>query len=107
MTMLRFSRMDEIMKLYGTALDQRRADTMTLQIRDRRAHELARKLATQRQVTMTEAVIQALEGELRREAATEPLESRIARIAAELAAQAGPRGRSMTKDEIDAMWGQP
>lgn len=80
---------------------------MTLQIRDKRAHQLARKLALRRGVTMTEAVIQALESELGREAQREPLAIRIARIADELAAQAGPQGRAMTKQEIDAMWGQP
>lgn len=80
---------------------------MTLQIRDRRAHDLARQLAARRQVTMTQAVIQALEGELRREAEAEPLSKRIARIAADLASQAGPNRRTLTKDEIDSMWGQP
>ena len=54
---------------------------------------------------MTEAVIQALEGELRREAEKEPLAVRIARIAAIAAEEAGPGGRVMTKDEIDEMWG--
>jgi antitoxin VapB len=53
----------------------------------------------------SEAVIQALEGDLRRETEKEPLADRIARIAAELAAAAGPNRRRMTKDEIDAMWG--
>lgn len=78
---------------------------MTLQIRDRRARELAEQLAAKRHVTMTEAVVQALEGELRRETEKEPLADRIARIAADLAAAAGPNRRTMTKDEIDAMWG--
>jgi len=78
---------------------------MTLQIRDRRARELAQTLAAKRHVTMTEAVIQALEGELRRETEKEPLADRIARIAADLAAAAGPNRRTMTKEEIDAMWG--
>jgi antitoxin VapB len=78
---------------------------VTLQIRDNRARELAQELASRRKVTMTEAVIQALEAELRREAAKEPLAVRIARIAAIAAAEAGPGGRAMTKDEIDEMWG--
>ena len=78
---------------------------MTLQIRDRRARELAEKLAAKRRVTLTEAVIQALEGELRRETEQEPLADRIARIAADLAAAASPNRRTVTKDEIDAMWG--
>ena len=78
---------------------------MTLQIRDDRARELAQQLARKRKVTMTEAVIQALEGELRRETEKEPLAVRLKRIAAELAAKGEPGGRAMTKDEIDAMWG--
>lgn len=78
---------------------------MTLQIRDDRARTLARQLAERRNVTMTEAVIQALEAELRREAERVPLAARVARIAAELEAAAGPNRRTMTKDEIDAMWG--
>lgn len=78
---------------------------MTLQIRDDRARELAQKLAARRKVSMTEAVIQALEAELKRETDKEPLAARIARIAEGLAAEAGPRGRPMSKDEVDAMWG--
>ncbi|CEJ11320.1 -like transcription factor [bacterium YEK0313] len=78
---------------------------MTLQIRNDRARKLARKLADKRQVTMTEAVIQALEGELRREAEKEPLVVRLRRISDELAAKANPGGRVLTKDEIDDMWG--
>jgi len=81
------------------------AHAMTLQIRDDRARELARKLAAKRHVTMTEAVIQALEAELRREADKEPLASRLKRIADELAVQGKPGGRAMTKKEIDEMWG--
>lgn len=78
---------------------------MTLQIRDSRARELAQELASRRNVTMTEAVIQALEAELRRETEKEPLAVRIARIAATLAAEAGPNRHVMSKEEIDAMWG--
>jgi antitoxin VapB len=78
---------------------------MTLQIRDERARQLAQKLARMRKVTMTEAVIQALEAELRRDAEKQPLADRIAGIAASLAAEAGPNRRTMSKEEIDAMWG--
>ena len=78
---------------------------MTLQIRDERARELAQQLADKRKVTMTAAVIQALEGELRRENEKESLSDRIARIAADLAAQAGPNRKTISKEEIDAMWG--
>jgi antitoxin VapB len=78
---------------------------MTLQIRDRRARDLAEKLAAKRKNTMTDAVIQALEGELRRENEIEPLAKRLRHIADDLAAQAGPNRRPITKDEIDEMWG--
>lgn len=77
----------------------------TLQIRDARARTLAQRLATQRGVTMTEAVVQALSEELRRAEATEPLAARIRRISADLLLRAGPRRRAMTKAEIDQMWG--
>ncbi|PSJ61610.1 type II toxin-antitoxin system VapB family antitoxin [Pseudaminobacter soli (ex Li et al. 2025)] len=78
---------------------------MNLQIRDPRAHELARKLAEKRKVSMTEAVIEALEAELRRESDRTPLPDRLAHIAEELKAKAGQGGRSMSKEEIDEMWG--
>ena len=77
----------------------------TLQIRDERARALAEKLASLRDVTMTEAVIQALEAELKREAEREPLADRLRRIAADLASQGAPGGHDLTKDEIDEMWG--
>ncbi|MFG1465879.1 type II toxin-antitoxin system VapB family antitoxin [Xanthobacter sp. DSM 24535] len=76
----------------------------TLQIRDERARALAEQLAAQRKVTMTEAVIQALESELTREKDKEPLASRLKRIATALAAEGQPTGREMSKDEIDGMW---
>jgi len=78
---------------------------MHLQIRDPRARELARKIALQRQVSMTEVVIQALESEYRRVSVQRPLAKRLGAIADELAAIAKPGGRDMTKDEIDSMWG--
>ena len=77
----------------------------TLQIRDARARSLAQRLAAQRGVSMTEAVVQALQEELRRARAAEPLAVRIRRISSELARRAGPNRRAMTKAEIDAMWG--
>lgn len=80
---------------------------MNLQIRDPRAHELARRLAERRKTSMTEAVIAALEAELERESTRKPLAERVAAIADSLIAKAGPSGRDMTKDEIDAMWGHP
>jgi antitoxin VapB len=77
----------------------------TLQIRDTRARDLAMRLAKQRGVTMTEAVVQALQEELRRTRSEEPLAGRIKKIATDLAQHAGRNRRDMTKDEIDAMWG--
>ena len=44
-----------------------------LSIRDPRAAELAKQLAAQRKTTMTEAIIVALENELKRERETLPL----------------------------------
>ncbi len=79
---------------------------MNLQIRDPKAHALARELAKRRKVSMTEAVISALEAELRRDAGRTPLAERAKTIADELRALSKGEGRDMTKDEIDAMWGQ-
>ena len=78
---------------------------MNLQVRNPRAYELARKLAAKRKVSMTAAVIEALEAELARENARQPLAERLATIAKDLKAKAGEGGRDMTKKEIDAMWG--
>ncbi len=68
---------------------------MNLQIRDPRARELARRIAQRRHISMTEAVVEALEAEYRRVSADE------------LVVLANPGGQDMTKDEIDAMWGHP
>lgn len=78
---------------------------MNLQIRDPKAHALARELAARRKTSMTEAVIAALEAELRRESERRPLAERARTIAGELRARSKGEGRDMTKDEIDAMWG--
>lgn len=77
---------------------------MALHIRDERAARLAKKLAARRHTTMTEAVIDALEGALAREA--RPLRERVAEIAGE-AARLGSRarGRALTRQEIDELWG--
>jgi len=55
---------------------------------------------------MTEAVIQALEGELKRDKDKEPLADRLKRIATARAAEGKPRGQTMTEDEVDTMWGR-
>jgi antitoxin VapB len=80
---------------------------MNLQIRDPRAHELAQKLAEKRKVSMTEAVIDALAAELKRETNRAPLADRLAAMAKDLKTKAGKGGRKLSKDEIDDMWGQP
>lgn len=75
-----------------------------LNIRDPRAHELAKTLAAERKSSITEAVITALEHELERARKAIPLHERLARIADELKANAGPNGREVTRAEIDDMW---
>jgi antitoxin VapB len=80
---------------------------MNLQIRDPRARELARRIAQRRHISMTEAVVEALEAEYRRVSARQTLAERLGAIADELADLAKPGGRDMTKDEIDALWGHP
>jgi antitoxin VapB len=77
-----------------------------LTIRDPRAAKLARRLAEVRKTTMTEAVITALEHELRRERDAKPLAARLDALARKAKAMAGPGAREMTKDEIDALSGQ-
>lgn len=57
---------------------------MNLRIRNSRARELARQLAAKRKISMTRAVIEALESELKRESARAPLAERLAAIAANL-----------------------
>lgn len=79
---------------------------MNLQIRDPRAHDLARRLAEKRKISMTQAVIGALQAELKREDAGTPLAERLAALAGNLKAKADKgAGRDMSKDEIDEMWG--
>lgn len=81
------------------------APPMNLQIRNPRAYELARRLAQRRGISMTEAVIEALEAELERRHAQVPLADRLGAIADELAAMAKPGGREITQRERDALWG--
>ncbi|WP_293407640.1 type II toxin-antitoxin system VapB family antitoxin [Neorhizobium sp. SHOUNA12B] len=82
------------------------ATAMNLQIRDPRARELAERLAKKRNVSMTEAVIEALEEKLSKEEQAEtPLQERVMKIVDRLHAIKGGEGRDMTKDEIDEMWG--
>lgn len=77
---------------------------MALHIRDERAATLARRLAKRKGTTMTRAVVEALEGALARE--ERPLAERLADIAREAKRRGDPkRGRPVTKQEIDELWG--
>jgi antitoxin VapB len=76
-----------------------------LNVRDPRAAALAKALGRMRGQSMTEATIYALEAAIRQEKARIPLAERLALISRELLAKAGPNGREMTREEIDAMWG--
>ena len=77
---------------------------MALHIRDDRALKLAKKLAKRKGTTMTKAVVEALEGALARE--QRPLHERVAEIANELDRLGNrARGRVVTKQEIDELWG--
>ena len=77
---------------------------MALHIRDARAGRLAKQLAKRRGTTMTQAVVEALQGALARE--ERPLAERLDEIARE-AERLGnrARGRTPTKQEIDELWG--
>jgi len=77
---------------------------MPLHIRDERAAKLAKQLASRKGITMTEAVVTALEQALAQDA--RPLRERIADIARDAARLANPkRARAVTKREIDDLWG--
>jgi antitoxin VapB len=78
-----------------------------LHIRDPRAAALARRLSAARGQTMTEAVVAALESELRRENERRPLAERLDAIARRLAEAGQPeRGHDPSRDEIAVLWGQ-
>ena len=80
---------------------------MPLHIRDPRAVTLARRLSAARGQTMTQAVIAALESELRRENEGRPLRERLDAIARRLGEAGEPsRGHTPDRDELAALWGQ-
>ena len=79
---------------------------MGISIRDPEVGELARKLAALRKTNMTEAIAFALRNELKRERDKRPLWEQLGELAEQLKAEAGPNPREVTKDEIDALWGQ-
>jgi hypothetical protein len=79
---------------------------MALHIRDARAARLARELAARQGVTMTQAVVAALETALARDA--RPLAERLRDIAEEAARLGDPaRWRQVKKQDIDDLWGNP
>ncbi len=79
---------------------------MGISIRDPEVGALARELARLRKTNMTEAIAHALKAELKRERDRRPLEERLGELADQLLAEAGSNGHVMTKEEIDALWGQ-
>ena len=79
---------------------------MGISIRDPEVGKLARELAALRKTNMTEAIVHALRSELKREQDKRPLADRLHELAQKLKAEAGPNPREVTKQDIDAMWGQ-
>ena len=77
---------------------------MPLNIRDPRAAELAKELAALRKTTMTAAIIEALQNEIKRERDKVPLRERLAQIALTTRALAGRKGRPVPRSEVDDMW---
>lgn len=77
-----------------------------ISIRDPEVGELARELAKLRKTNMTEAIAHALHSELKRERDKRPLRERLKELAQQLKAEVGPNPKEVTKDDIDAMWGQ-
>ena len=77
---------------------------MPLNIRDPRAAELAKELAALRKITMTAAIIEALQNEIKRERDKVPLRERLALLALTTRALAGRKGRPVPRSEIDDMW---
>lgn len=75
-----------------------------LNIRNPRAHELAQELASRRRTSITDAVVGALEAELKRERAEQPLEERLIALAEKAWQKAGPNPREVTEAERDEMW---
>ncbi len=79
---------------------------MALHIRDERAARLAKELAERKGMTMTQAVVEALETALDREA--RPHAERLADIAREAARLGDPtQRRKVEQDEVDDLWGNP
>lgn len=80
---------------------------MNLQVRHPKARELALRIAMRDGVSMTEAVVRALESELKRDERKETLLETVQRVQRELRVLSTPGGSAMTKEDIDDMWGHP
>jgi antitoxin VapB len=79
---------------------------MALHIRGERAAKLARRLADRRGISMTDAVIDALEAALAR--GERPLAERLAELASDAKRLADPRRqRTAGKRDIESLWGNP
>ena len=79
---------------------------MGLTIRDPLAGKLAKEIALRQGKTMTAVVIGLLEREANLQREELSLGERIDLVVQEAKAMAKPGGHRMTKNEIDAMWGQ-
>ena len=82
---------------------------MNLQIRDPRAREKAEKLARLQNTSMSEAVIDAPDFRLKHVEKAEPklsVKDAVRQLQRELRAKSKGLGPLMTKEDMDAMWGQ-
>jgi hypothetical protein len=79
---------------------------MGISIRDPEVGHMAREFARLRKTNMTEVIAHALRSELKRERDNRPLAERLQELAQKLKAEAGANPTEVTKDDIDAMWGQ-
>jgi antitoxin VapB len=80
---------------------------MNLQIRNPQAREIAERITRLRNISVADAVVQALEAKYQQLADEQPLAKRLGVIADELAGLAKSSGQDVTKNEIDTMWGHP
>lgn len=78
---------------------------MTLHIENPRAFELAKQIAELRNISLDDAVLESLRHGLERAERLRRTLDVVHEIQQRLRTNAGPNGRDMTKEEIDAMWG--
>lgn len=78
---------------------------MTLQIRNERVNRMARELADRWHTTKTDAVMRSLEEMLKTEDRELTVQDHIKRISDELHRRSPGKGRDLTKDEINSLWG--